>query len=269
MARTWLSISVELLGGRGEDLWPHPGRIFAVGPSHTFENLADAINTAFARWDRAHLSEFTLANGTPVTNLQYVDELANSLHGPIFLPADSTTTKVARTVAPGDEFQFVFDLGDFWVHRCTVEAQKVDPMEVLGIRPKGPLAYWGWGNMPDQYGRRWADDDGERRAPRRPTQPDPMQHHIWPPHDQLPDVDLAEVHSAVREDDASRFMDAIIGVNIDDALDEIAGHASLLLETRTEEREAVVLTLLNRLTWRSRPGDRELADRLLASLRGA
>lgn len=32
MARTWLSVTVELLGGRGEELWPYPGRVFAVGP---------------------------------------------------------------------------------------------------------------------------------------------------------------------------------------------------------------------------------------------
>ena len=50
MARTWLSVTVELLGGRGEHLWPWPGRVFAVGPSHTFLDLADAINDAFARW---------------------------------------------------------------------------------------------------------------------------------------------------------------------------------------------------------------------------
>ncbi|MDP9989550.1 hypothetical protein J2S98_004741, partial [Arthrobacter oryzae] len=59
MARTWLSVTVELLGGRGEELWPWPGRIFVVGPSHTFMDLANAINDAFARWDRSHLSVFT------------------------------------------------------------------------------------------------------------------------------------------------------------------------------------------------------------------
>ena len=63
MARTWLSVTVELLGGRGEELWPWPGRVFAVGRSHTFMDLADAVNDAFARWDRAHLSVFTLADG--------------------------------------------------------------------------------------------------------------------------------------------------------------------------------------------------------------
>ena len=76
MARTWLSVTVELLGGRGEELWPWPGRIFAVGPSHTFMDLADAINDAFARWDRSHLSMFTLADGRVITDEETGAEMA-------------------------------------------------------------------------------------------------------------------------------------------------------------------------------------------------
>ena len=37
---------------------PSPGRIFIVGPSHTFLGLADAIEAAFARWELSHLHEF-------------------------------------------------------------------------------------------------------------------------------------------------------------------------------------------------------------------
>ena len=54
------------------------------------------------------------------------------------------------------EFLFTFDLGDNWTHRGVVGKEKVDPVEVLGIRPDRPLPYWGWGTIPDQYGRRWA-----------------------------------------------------------------------------------------------------------------
>ena len=64
VARTWLSIRVQLVEGRGERLWPRPGRILAAARSHTFAQLADAIDDAFARWDRAHLHEFELADGT-------------------------------------------------------------------------------------------------------------------------------------------------------------------------------------------------------------
>jgi hypothetical protein len=63
VARTWLQVRVDLLGGLGARLRPAPGRIFIVGPSHTFAGLADAINTAFARWDLSHLHEFELGDG--------------------------------------------------------------------------------------------------------------------------------------------------------------------------------------------------------------
>jgi hypothetical protein len=51
VARTWLQIRVDLLGGAAWNLDPSPGRILIVGPGHSFEQLADAINQAFARWD--------------------------------------------------------------------------------------------------------------------------------------------------------------------------------------------------------------------------
>ena len=93
MARTWLSVTVELLGGRGEELWPWPGRVFAVGPSHTFLDLANAINDAFARWDRSHLSMFTLADGRRVTDAQTGAEMAASIGGPITEPVNIESAK--------------------------------------------------------------------------------------------------------------------------------------------------------------------------------
>jgi hypothetical protein len=55
MARTWLSIRVDLVEGGGHDtIWPRPGRIFVAARSHTFAQLAIAIDDAFARWDRSH-----------------------------------------------------------------------------------------------------------------------------------------------------------------------------------------------------------------------
>jgi hypothetical protein len=51
MARTWLSIHVDLVEGGGHDsIWPRPGRIFAAARSHTFPQLATAIDDAFTRW---------------------------------------------------------------------------------------------------------------------------------------------------------------------------------------------------------------------------
>jgi hypothetical protein len=221
MARTWLSVTVELLGGRGEELWPWPGRIFAIGPSHTFRDLADAINGAFARWDRSHLSMFTLADGRLVTDEDTGADMAGSAGGPISAPLDIESAKVGRTVGPGAEFQFTFDLGDDWTHRCLVGDEKVDPVEVLGIRPSAPVPYWGWGTIPDQYGRRWDGDDGETRAPRRPSQPHPMLLHAWPAQEQVPALDLREVRRAIAGNDAAHFLATVVGRDIDDALQQV------------------------------------------------
>jgi hypothetical protein len=60
MARTWLSIRVDLIHGGGQNLRPRPGRVFAASRTHTFLQLGDAIDTAFARWDRSHLTLFGL-----------------------------------------------------------------------------------------------------------------------------------------------------------------------------------------------------------------
>ena len=44
MTRTWLSVRVDLVEGRGERLWPRPGRILAATRSHSFAALATAID---------------------------------------------------------------------------------------------------------------------------------------------------------------------------------------------------------------------------------
>jgi hypothetical protein len=267
MARTWLSVTVELLGGRGQELWPWPGRIFAVGPSHTFLDLADAINDAFARWDRSHLSLFTLADGRVVTDEETGAEMAGSISGPILAPIDIAVARVARTVEPGAEFQFTFDLGDAWTHRCVVGEVKVDPLEVLGVRPDVPLPYWGWGSIPDQYGRRWAADDGESRAPGKPGTPHPMLLHAWPAPVQVSGLDLSELRGAIASADAARFLAAVTGRDIDDALQQVGAGIPMALEQRRQEAEPVALSVINRLRWRGGAGDQVLAADLLAGLR--
>ena len=89
---------------------------------------------------------------------------------------DAGTTKLS-TLALGEQFVYEFDFGEGWTHLCTVGSELIDPEDELGIVPKSPLPYWGWGDIPDQYGRRWIDDDGDGNMPPDPALSDlpPLQ----------------------------------------------------------------------------------------------
>jgi hypothetical protein len=128
--------------------------VFIVGPSHSFAELAEAIDVGFARWDFSHLHSFELGDGRVIG---YPDDTFE----PDLVWLDHAKLKVARAVKPGDEFEYVFDLGDNWRHRCRVESEKADPVEEYGVMPSRPVAVWGWGSIPDQYGRRSFDGNDE------------------------------------------------------------------------------------------------------------
>ena len=70
--RGWWSVRVDLAGGgNAGDLWPRPGRLFAASSTQTYHAFAEAIDDAFARWDRSHLHEFTLPKlGKTVTEFR-------------------------------------------------------------------------------------------------------------------------------------------------------------------------------------------------------
>jgi hypothetical protein len=152
----WLSIRVDLVEGRGISLWPRPGRIFAAARTNTFAQFATSIDDAFARWDRAHLHQFWLADGHRVGEPDDDDFDPDSL-------LDDRRTKLGQLRA-GEQFVYEFDFGDSWLHLCTVGPQRISPEEMLGIVPPRPLPYWGWGAIPDQYGREW-DDGSEAPGP--------------------------------------------------------------------------------------------------------
>ena len=145
-----MTVRVELVGGRGRDLDPPPGRVFVVGPNNTVGDLADAINLHFARWDLSHLHLFRLPDGREIG-----DPDADS---PDWI--DHETITVAETVSEGQEFEYVFDFGDDWTHHCRVEEVGIDPTAVFDQEPELPIPIWGWGSMPDQYGRRTDNDAG-------------------------------------------------------------------------------------------------------------
>jgi Plasmid pRiA4b ORF-3-like protein len=151
VARTWPSIRVDLIEGHGEQYWPRPGRIFAAARSHTFKQLADAIDDAFARWDRSHLQEFTLAGGRRLCDPDPDWEIEGEV------TQDYRRVKLSR-LHPGEQFAYVFDPGDDWAHLCTVGARRIDPAEVLGDPARHAAAVLGLGRhsrpVPAPPGRR-------------------------------------------------------------------------------------------------------------------
>jgi Plasmid pRiA4b ORF-3-like protein len=139
----WMTVRVELVSGGGADVDPAPGRVFLVGPNHTFGELANAINVHFARWDLSHLHEFRLEDGR---RIGFPDPDGRDT-------LDQEQLRVTSVVGKGDEFEFVFDFGDDWTHRCRIEEVDIDPVDLYGEAPALPRPIWGWGSIPDQYGR--------------------------------------------------------------------------------------------------------------------
>ena len=169
MTRNWLSITVELIEGRGQRLWPRPGRIFVASRSHTFAQFADAIDAAFARWDHAHLHEFHFNETGGHGPYSYERVATPDPDWDDHDVTDLNTAKLSR-LAGGQQFLYIFDLGDDWTHLCTVGEKRVDPIELYGIIPAHPVPYWGWGDIPDQYGRRFDGDTADDT----PIPPDPV-----------------------------------------------------------------------------------------------
>jgi len=148
----WMHIRVVLLGGGGVVCDPPPGRVFLVGPDHTFGALAEAIDAAFARWDLSHAHMFELADGRMIAS--GTDDWAPEM-------VDEESLTVPSALARGDRFVYVFDLGDDWRHECEVVEDGFDPVEAYGEAPLGPVPIWGWGSIPDQYGRMSETDGGD------------------------------------------------------------------------------------------------------------
>ncbi len=82
-----------------------------------------AIDDAFARWDRAHLHDFTLADGTRLTTPTRWDE-------PDDPTLDDRRVKLSR-LAGGEQLVYVFDFGDDRAHLCTVDPARIDPLDNL------------------------------------------------------------------------------------------------------------------------------------------
>jgi Plasmid pRiA4b ORF-3-like protein len=147
----WMTVHVELVSGQGTDLDSRPGRVFVAGPHNTFGDLAVAINLHFARWDLAHLHLFRLNDGREIG---YPDP-----EFPEWLDEEAVT--LSEAVTEGEQFEYVFDFGDEWTHECRIEEVGLDATKMFDEEPAVPVPIWGWGSMPDQYGRQTENDIGE------------------------------------------------------------------------------------------------------------
>jgi hypothetical protein len=118
-----------------------------ASPWHTLGDLAKAIDLAFARWDISHLHEFRVGE-TDYSSYPEGDE-----------PDSNNTLLGDLQLTVGSGFRYVFDLGDGWTHECVIDATDVDPEEVLGAVTAQPVPFFGWGSIPDQYGRETESQD--------------------------------------------------------------------------------------------------------------
>lgn len=146
-------IQVELVAGHGAEFDPPPGRQFLAARHHTFRQLAMAIDLAFGRWDLSHLHRFKLTDPERLLGFAFENEYDDV--GPDI--EDDSKLRPGRVLKKGQRFEYTFDLGDDWRHRCEVLATSQPEVEpdrdgTLPL-PDLPLVTMAWGSLPDQYGR--------------------------------------------------------------------------------------------------------------------
>jgi hypothetical protein len=140
--RQWLTIRVLLVSGPEFEPEQPPGRIMLASTAHTFADLGAAIDVAFARWDHSHLHLFELESGASLM-------LGGGDEG----EPDSQKVRLDVVAVKSTRFAYTYDLGDGWRHECEVMEVGIDPEEAYGAAPAQPVPTFGWGAIPDQYGR--------------------------------------------------------------------------------------------------------------------
>lgn len=155
----WMTIRVVLLGRRGDARLPAPpGRVLLAHADHSFADLSEALDLSFGRWDLSPLHEVAVEgrrlSAAPQDRPDADDELEDS---------DDVTLGEAG-LRTGSRFNYLFDLTEAWEHDCRVEAEGVDPLQEYGEEPETPVPLYGWGTIPDQYGRAHEDDAGSGTA---------------------------------------------------------------------------------------------------------
>lgn len=149
-----MTIRVVLSGQAQQPLPQPPGRILLVHADHAFVDLAEAIDTGFARWDLTPFHRFDVEGRVLLTPGSAADEGQEA--------EDSDEVTVGEVgLRAGARFNYTFDLDEQWAHECTVEEVGVDPFALAGEEPEVPVPFFGWGVIPDQYGRVTEDDDDD------------------------------------------------------------------------------------------------------------
>lgn len=162
----WFTVRVVLLGREGDPATTEPGRIMLVRSDHTFADLAEAVDTAFGRWDLTPPHSFDLPGRSLWSDVTLADDGEERPRASSSVQVGEVGLRVAST------FRYVFDLGEVWEHHCEVERDDVDPLAEYGDEPDLPVPVYGWGAIPDQYGRDTEDDEDE--APAEPeAEPEP------------------------------------------------------------------------------------------------
>lgn len=148
----WLTVRVVLLGRDGDPPGAEAGRVLLVRADHTFAEFADAVDTAFARWDLTPPHAFSVAGRRLWSDVTVADGRGRA--------EPSTAVQVGEVgLRAGSTFRYLFDLGERWDHFCEVERVDVDPLAEYGDEPEQPVPVFGWGTIADQYGREREDDD--------------------------------------------------------------------------------------------------------------
>lgn len=165
----WMTIRVVLLGRRGEQpIDAPPGRVVLAHADHSFADLSEAVDLSFGRWDLSPLHE-VVVDGRRIVAAPAEgddDELEDS---------DEVTLGEAG-LRPGSRFSYVFDMTERWTHECRVVSTGVDAIEEYGEEPDTPVPLFGWGTMPDQYGRERETDPGSEED----DAADELRHADWP-----------------------------------------------------------------------------------------
>lgn len=147
-----IRLRVELLAGAGQEFEDdYIVRVIDMRPKHTLEKLHAALFKAFDRYDN-HMYEFSFGADQPYSEkaVRYgipMDDADSPFPDETKLHDAARTSLASLALKPGDVFYYLFDFGDDWWHRITVES--TDTPAKTGRRY--PLLVEKQGESPDQY----------------------------------------------------------------------------------------------------------------------